>query len=98
MKRLLWIPCGIDGNVAPVDDEWDWGAFLDVTKEGKLAVKKWARKNGCPWGSRLCLNVARHIGVFQWLKVIGLQTGVETPVRRFPNDLWSSIYAPRTRN
>lgn len=91
MKRLLWIPCGIDGNVAPVDDEWDWGAFLDVTKEGKLAMKKWARKNGCPWGSSLCLNVARHIGVFQWLKVIGLQTGGETPVRRFPNDILERI-------
>jgi len=118
MRELLWIPCGIDSNLAPaeidweaghagydewaaglaarnnlahVDDAWDWEAFLNVTKEGEVEMKRWARKNGCPWSSTLCLEVARHIEVFQWLKVIGLQTGIETPVRRFPNDLRQSL-------
>ena len=86
MRLFLWMLCGIDSDLAPVDDEWDWEAFLDATKEGKLAMKKWARKNGCPWRSSLCLEVARHIEVFQWLKMIGLQTGIETPVRRVWNN------------
>ena len=67
-----------------IDDEWDWGTFLDAAKQGDIEVKKWATEHGCPWNSSLCLRVAEggHLEVLQFLKVLGLQVGVNVPVRR----------------
>lgn len=40
----------------------------DASKRGRLAVIRWARENGCPWGMDVYSNAARggHLGVLEW--------------------------------
>ena len=57
--------------------------MMQAAEEGRLALLKWARGQGCPWDSRAPLTAAQrgHLSVLQWLRDQGcpmkpLQVGI----------------------